>query len=324
MPTNRAVDLPREGPDFFIVGAPKSGTTALHEYLSQHPDVFMARKELHFFGSDLDWKGGKVTREQYREAFRGSSAAKRAGDASVRYLYSQRAALEIKSYRPSARIIVSLRDPVGVMQSAHNQAYFSGKETIADFEEALAAEPDRREGRRIPATCATPWSLIYRDIARYSEQLERYLDAFGESRVHVVIFDDFRRDPAKTYREVLAFLGIDQDHEPDFAVVNARKLPRLPVLSRLLYKPPIWLRIAAKVAVPSRRLRLRVLGAVIRLNTRPWEYPPMRQGLREQLEAEFAGEVERLEQLLGRDLSAWVPSVRGTSELEASTGARSG
>ena len=88
-------------PDFFIVGAPKSGTTALNNYLSQHPNVFMAQKELHRFGSDLKMKI-IPSEEEYLQSFQGSREGQLIGEASVWYLFSKSAAAEIKSFSPAA------------------------------------------------------------------------------------------------------------------------------------------------------------------------------------------------------------------------------
>ncbi|NLF38083.1 sulfotransferase, partial [bacterium] len=100
-------------PDFFIVGAPKSGTTALHAYLGRHPSIFVpARKEPHFFGSDIVSPAFVRDRDAYLSLFAGATTEARVGEASIWYLYSKRAAREIKEFNPDARIIIMLRNPV--------------------------------------------------------------------------------------------------------------------------------------------------------------------------------------------------------------------
>ena len=99
-------------PDFFIVGAPKCGTSALGEYLRKHPDVFMARKEMHHFGADLHF-GSQIFRRKegaYLAEFDAWNGQLLAGEASVWYLYSTQAAAEIKAFNPKARIIIMLRE----------------------------------------------------------------------------------------------------------------------------------------------------------------------------------------------------------------------
>src|SRR5882672_1680365 len=109
-------------PDCFIVGAPRCGTTAMYTYLGQHPEIFMsARKEPHFFGTDLSSPALVRDEQQYLSLFAKAQNEKRAGEASVFYLYSQRAAREIHAFCPSARIIIMLRNPVEMMYSLHSR-----------------------------------------------------------------------------------------------------------------------------------------------------------------------------------------------------------
>jgi len=320
-------------PNLFIVGAPKSGTTALWSYLSTHPDIYSAGtkqghlqsesgtvgtrdrgvpqgKEYYFFGSDLR-SNSTVRRslESYMAAFAEASGERYLIDASPMYLCSERAAAEIVAFSPDARAIAMLRNPVDMMYSLHGEALFQGDEDIADFAEALAAEDDRRQGNRIPPTCqGALWSLFYRDVARYAEQVERFFDALGRDRVHVMMFDDFVTDPAAAYRATLAFLDleVDEDHLPDFAVVNAHTAPRSGVVVRILRDPPPVLRSFTRSLVRSQATR-RTLGLrAQQLNARRRERQPLQAALRSDLQAEMAEDVQRLGRLLNRDLSSWI------------------
>src|SRR5262245_21415535 len=95
-------------PDFFVVGAPKCGTTALDAYLKQHPDIFIpARKELHYFGSDLAFlKAPRISLEEYLTQFGPAQDQRRVGETSVWYLYSQQAAAEISKFCREAQVII--------------------------------------------------------------------------------------------------------------------------------------------------------------------------------------------------------------------------
>ncbi len=141
----RADDDARPTPNLFIVGAPKSGTTALASYLGAHPEVFVAGKELSYFGSDLVFrttKGGRwrIGYDTYLEWFARHGEARYRTDRSVFYLFSSRAAAEIHDYDPGSRVIALLRNPVDQMHSQHSEMLFQGDEDIASFEGALAAE----------------------------------------------------------------------------------------------------------------------------------------------------------------------------------------
>jgi Sulfotransferase domain len=294
-------------PDFFIVGAPKSGTTAMYDYLRQHPQIFMAdTKELHFFGSDfVRRRTPRLTEREYLAYFAGAGDALRVGEASVRYLHSKRAAQEIAAFSPDARAIIMLRNPVDMMHAMHSELLFSGMEEITDFAEALEAEHDRREGRRIPPATNIAEVLQYRDSARFAEQVERYFRALGRERTHVIIYDDFGSDTLGSYRATLRFLEVDDSFEPHISVVNPSKRPRSRLLQRFMANPPGWIRAPVRRIVP-RPVRKRIYKRALVLNARPTSRPPVDPGLRERLTREFEPEVRRLEALLDRDLSSWM------------------
>jgi hypothetical protein len=293
-------------PDFFIVGAPKSATTAMHEYLRVHPQVFMPdSKEFHYFGTDLiRLRTPRPTEAEYLSYFAGATDELRVGEASVLYLQSTRAAQEICQFSPKARILIMLRNPVEMMHALHGEMLSIGMEEIPDFGDALAAERDRAAGARIPAATNLVDALLYRASAHFVPQVQRYLDVFGRDRVHVLLFDDLRADTPATYRSVLEFLEVDPGFAPPFAVVNPAKRPRSQLVRDLTAAPPDWLRRIARVTV-SRRLRKRAYRAVHGLNSRPFTRAPIDPVLRAQLVEEFAPEVAQLGSLLGRDLSAW-------------------
>jgi hypothetical protein len=278
----------------------------MFEYLREHPQVFVPEvKELHYFGSDLvRRRTPRLTEEQYLRYFDGATDELRVGEASVRYLQSKCSAEEIARFSPDARILVMLRNPVDMMHAMHGELLFSGMEDIRDFGEALAAEPDRERGERIPAATNIVDALLYRTSARYAEQLERYLAVFGADRVHVTIYDDFQADTPAAYRSVLEFLGLDPTFTPQFEVVNPAKKPRSRFLRDLVASPPGWVRRIARLTT-SRRMRKRTYKAVQRWNAAPLTRVPVDPALRAQLVAEYAPEVERLGRLIGRDLSAW-------------------
>ena len=290
-----------------MVGAPKSGTTAMYSYLAEHPSVFLpARKELHYFGSDLERRHRKpMSDADYDEQFAIAPAGATIGTAFVWYLYSQNAAREIAEVAPGARILVMLRNPVDMLPALQAENLSNGNEDIQDFEEALAAEEDRRAGRRIPPEAHLPQGLLYSEVPRYSEQLLRYFEAFGRDRINVTLFDDFRRDPAGAYAGILAFLGLDASFRPEaFAVVNPRHGVRSHRLRRFLSRPPEASRRVARAIVPPsvRRSLWRRLEAANQRAVAPSALP---LATREHLQATFADEVDRLAQMLDRDLSDW-------------------
>lgn len=293
-------------PNFFIVGAPKSGTTALYEYLRQHPDIFMSRqKELHFFGRDLHRVNcTPFTLEQYHAFFRDAGTQRRVGEASTSYLASREAAREIKAFSPGAKIIIMLRSPLEVMAAYHSEMTYGGFEEIGDFAAALEAEAPRKRGELWPRQPGILENLFYRQVIKFSEHVPRFWSVFGEHNTHVIVYDDFTRDTAATYRQTLEFLDVASDFQPALAVVNANRRVRSRWLQHFVLHPPPAAGALARWLVPD-PVRDRFRMRVRRLNTKQEARPPLDRTLRATLQAELSPEIERVGQLLGRDLSHW-------------------
>jgi hypothetical protein len=301
-------------PNFFIVGAPKCGTTSMYAYLKAHPEVFMPERvtvtgigEMHFFGSDLDFRRRpRMSLDEYVSYFRDAGEATAVGEKSVWYLRSEKAKYEIKEFDPKAKIIIMLRSPVDVLYALHRQLVYQGSEDIISFEAALAAEPERKRGERIPPRASPTQSLFYREIVAFSEQVEGYLREFGEDQVFIITFDDIQRDIPEVYGRLLRFLEVDHSFVPQFAVVNPSRRALSTAVRDLVVAPPSFLRKVGRVVLPRRTLRLRFRRAVLAANTRYEKRPPMHPELRHRLQQEMRPEVERLSRLLGRDLMHWV------------------
>jgi hypothetical protein len=216
-PAGAAVDsAATRPPDFFVVGQPKSGTTALFEMLRRHPQVFMpAIKESWYFGDELHERtpprpgGTPQTLAEYLALFAPAGSEQLRGEASALYLWSRTAATQIAGVAPEAKIIAILREPASLLHSLHLQFLRSYVEVETDFRKALALERERSEGRSIPPNTFWPGALMYSEHVRYVEQLRRYREAFGEQRMLVLIYDDFRADNEAAVRRVLRFLGAD-------------------------------------------------------------------------------------------------------------------
>lgn len=293
-------------PDFFLVGAPKCGTTALHRHLARHPEIFVSPKEeMNHFATDLlraddPWR----SEPRYLEAFRGAGRARRIGDASVFHLFSRAAAREIRAFRPDARILVSLRDPADWLPSYHSQMVWNGDETLLELEAALEAEPARLRGERLPAHLRFPQRLYYSQVAAFAEQLERYFDVFGRERVHVLLFDELARAPESALRALLEFLEVDPSHCRGFGRANPNRRIRSAVVSEFLKRPPAPVAaIVTRVLPPGLRVSLR--RSLRRLNSRTEPRAPLSPALRARLCERFRPEVARLEGLLGRPLRDW-------------------
>ncbi|MGD8229295.1 MAG: sulfotransferase domain-containing protein [Desulfobacteraceae bacterium] len=305
-------------PDFFIVGAPKCGTTAMTAYLRQHNEIFIPNvKELHFFGADLtfrqllnrapDWF--QMTEEKYLSYFAAAGDEKRLGEASAGYLYSESAASEIKNFSPDADIIIMLRNPVEMLYSWHSQSLYVCNEDIESFEEAFNAQEDRKHGMRIPDTAFWVEGLCYSEMAKFAKHVKRYIDIFGLQKVHVIAFDDFKENTGNVYQETLRFLGVYVEFRPDFRIINPNKVLRSQGLQKILVKPPSIFQPLGKAVSRNKMLRAFIVKWLTRLNTRYETRPLLNPEFRRRLQSQFAPEIEKLSRLLNRDFSRWTKEV---------------
>jgi hypothetical protein len=297
-------------PDFFIVGAPKCGTTAMNDYLKQHPEIYIPdKKEFYFFGADINSSSRVNTEEKYLSYFSSVVNEKRVGESSVWYLYSKLAAAEIRSFSPSASIIVMLRNPVDMLYSLHSQFVYEVLENITDFQEAIEAEEDRKRGLRIPdgpqvrGRHFTKELLFYREVAKYTTQIQRYFDVFGRENVHVIIFDDFKSDVAREYRETLCFLGVNESFQANFKIINSNKRLRSTTLKKFLLSPPPIVLLSRKLF--PHKIKHLVYHSVNNFNVVHEDRKEMLPELRKCLQREFLCEVDELSKLLNRDLTYW-------------------
>jgi len=294
-------------PNFFIVGAPKAGTTALWTYLRQHPQIFMSTlKEPQFFASDIRGNQRNITNlPDYLELFRGAQQPA-IGEASTCYLGSPAAPREIKTFCQQARIIIMLRNPIDVMYAQHSECVFDGTEHIADFRTALDSMETRvwRSGR---CRGQPVQRLGYRELVKFSQQVRSFLEAFGRPNVHIIVYDDFAADSAEVYRSVLTFLGVSPSHECSFDVVHANRTIRSSAIQDLLRHPPNLVKRFTR-AFLTKRARTGLGHRLNRINTRVVVRPMLDPEFRRRLETDFISEVQQLGHLVGRDLSSWVSS----------------
>lgn len=296
-------------PNFFIVGAPKCGTTALYEYLRPHPNIFMSEvKEPHFFAKDLGTYPRIKTPDEYAGLFAGSSEEHlRVGEASVYYLRSSVAIANIHEYNPDAKLIAMFRNPVDMVYSLHSQLLYWSEEIEPDFETAWRLQERRSKGLDLPPGSRGSFLLQYAQVGRFGEQTERLLSIVPRSQVKLILYDDFTASPQQAYDEVIEFLGVPHDNRSTFPRVNENKKAKIPWLRNFFRKPPPALRSGV------RRLK-DVMGAegitavrnrIVNLNTARERRQPLSAEFRAELVATFRDEVALLSTLLNRDLTHW-------------------
>ena len=305
-------------PNFFLVGAPRCGTTSVWSYLAKHPEAYMSyQKEPLYFGSDFTKIPNEffvLERDAYLELFRAGADKKIRGEASVMYMLSKKAAEEIYAFNPQARILIMLRNPVDVVYSHHGQLRWGGFEDIADFEEAYAAEADRRQGRRVPRSALMRDALYYSQVGLLGEQVERYLKVFPREQVKIVFYEDLSEAPAETYFSILDFLELDRVPPTTFEAKNPHKEARSTDLAILLMRPPRALTIFLD-RLPLKTRHWLITRAQGLLNTRYVARKPLSHEMRARLIEHFASDVRKLGQLTGRDLTSWLKDKPRKPEL---------
>ncbi len=219
-------------PNFLIIGAAKAGTTSIHRYLTQHPQIYMPpRKELNFFAHggirpDFRRPGARMTNrgfianvEAYRALFQGVSEETAIGETSPAYLHSPKAPGLIKHHVPDAKLIAMLRDPVERAYSAYLMRVRQGRESL-DFVQAV------REGEaRVRNNWPPGWH--YLGVGFYYTHLKRYFDIFDPAQIRVYLYDEFKTDPVNTLQDILRFLDVDDTFVPDMSIkYNVGGIPK--------------------------------------------------------------------------------------------------
>jgi hypothetical protein len=296
-------------PDFFIIGAAKSGTTSLCNYLDQHPGIFMSHpKEPSFMAfCEQPWPYAKpamndlvarlkitLTLEAYQNLFTNAAPAQKTGEGSVSSLDVPRSAGRIKHYAPQAKLIAILRQPADRAYSHYTMMLRNGLETVNDFRKALALEPERM---------AKGWyeGFAYHANGFYAKSLTRFYSLFDANRIKVFLYDDLRAEPLSFVQSIYRFLEVDDTFAPDMSkrFMEGGTRPMNSSLVRMLRSNSITKalrRHAPDLYQPMKNVAKRAL-------IKPAVLDP---DLREKLTRGYREDILRLQDMIGRDLSHWL------------------
>lgn len=294
-------------PNMLVIGAAKCGTTAVYEYLAQHPEIYMSPvKEPRFFALDglpltfggpfahIDKHSSVNSLDVYTSLFSGVQGEKVIGEASPLYLYDPRAPERIRHYIPDVKMVAILRDPIERAFSGYIMHRMQGREHIS-FEEAIRDEP-----RRIRENWL--WGR-YTDVSLYAEQLERFYRTFDRSQLRVYLYENFKANPAEIMEDMYRFLSVDDSFRPRTDIQhNVSGLPRNKVLDTLIGQRPnrYWLS-KLRPYLPEAVFRARD-----RLRQRNLAKPQLTPDIRARLIPLFRDDIRRLEEMLETDLSHWL------------------
>jgi hypothetical protein len=280
-------------PDFFILGAPRTGTTSLSIYLGENPNIFFSDpKEPNYFCHDFSDKFRKVTdKKEYLNLFKEAEENQVIGEGSVFYLSSEDAILRILDFNPDAKFIVMVRNPIDIVRSRFFISRYFLDENQKDIRKAWKLIKKRKKGKKIPFTCSDPKLLFYDDVARLGQQLENLYHFVDKKNVKVIVFDDFVSNTLGVYKNVLNFLNVDYCGKKEFPVFNQCHDVRFQPISILA----IWL--FNKNKKFGKFFKWNVIKKCKK------EIDPI---FRKELADYFREDVKKLSKLLERDLTYWL------------------
>jgi len=288
-------------PNFLLVGAGKSATRSLYNYMIQHPDVFMPKmKEPQFFVANE--VAGRIQKwvddeGKYFHLFEHAHGKKAIGEASVMYLFFYDVAIKnIKKYLGAdVKIMIILRNPVERAYSAYNFVHLNNPDEKYSFEEALEKEDERWKN-------GSSLFMQYKRMGLYADAVKAYKENFPS--VHIMWYDEMRANPEQVLRGVFEFLGVNPDVPIDYARVWNKGGQRWknPLL-RWLFMSDNLFKKTYKIFFPKRK------------GVRTHEFftqkfmekaEPMNPETRKKLIEYFRGDVLKLQAITGRDLSSWL------------------
>jgi len=295
-------------PNFFIVGAPKCGTTALSEYLRDHPNIFISiPKEPHFFANDLPGRQFVCSLDKYIRLFDNANNNHIAiGEASVWYLYSDVALLNIKHFNSKAKIIVMLRNPVNLVYSFHSQSLYNKSEDQRNFKAAWDLVCERKQGKHIPKYCSDIKLLYYNEIAKLGSQLERLYNIFPAEQVKTIFYEDFSKNTQKVYEEVLQFLDVPSDSRTYFPKVNQNKQHKSQLVALFTKHPPKSLvNLALKVKKYIGIDRIGLMSTLESINKKETVRVDLDPDFSKEIYEVYKFDIQKLAKITGQDLSNW-------------------
>jgi len=297
-------------PSFYLIGAPRCGTTALSKVLTQNPQVSFAKpKETHFLVDDQSAKSPEEVQRFYLEHFHPNLQrdTRAIGDGSVSYLYSPEAIREAIRMDPRAKFIVAVRNPVDMMRSYHQRMLFALDEDVEDFATAWGLQQERAAGRHLPDTCREPRALQYGDIGSLGKHIGRLFEVAGRERCLILVFDDFIKEPRANYLRMLDFLGLDDDGRTKFKATRSNAGYKSRWLQQYSMNPPPWVYGLIRIANAKSLQRMKGIRKRIKKFNRAKAKPvPVDEAMQETLRAYFKEDVALLSELLGRDLNRWL------------------
>ena len=295
-------------PNFLVIGAGRAGTTSLDRYLKQHPEVFVpdVKAPSHFFCHGLERIEDPylrvVTRnyfvpdpKDYEALFDGVRGETAIGEVSPVYLAALHVAPRIASRLPGVRLIALLRHPVDRVHARFVARRRDGLERRTDFADLV------REERQQPLIRDVAFGT-YLPAGFCSHFLQSYYDCFQRDRIRIHLFEDFQRDAAAVMADLFEFLEVDPGFVPD---TSKRHNQSGGIIGNKLVRR-VWTRSALLRAGVRRYVPASARDALFSTVTSNLVALPLDPGLRAELTELYREDIEKLQELIDRDLTNWL------------------
>ncbi len=298
-------------PNFFIIGAPKSGTTGLYDTIRQHPDIYMSPiKEPKYFACNgeppvFNGPAGQHVRRtsvwtplDYGLLFADVEGQRAIGEASPLYMRTPQTAPRIRRNLPQSRLVAILRQPAERAYSSFTFFHQHEREPAKTFQEALAQEALRMNA-------GWYFGLFHKEAGFYHAQLSAYYDLFPREQIRVYLYEDWKERPHELLRDLFGFLEVDDGFRAEIKKTNVTRWSRNRLLRRLASGSGFEREL--RRFLPENAVR-KLRGALQRIDRRfnrclP---PPLDPALRAELTEEYREDILKLQDLLDRDLSRWL------------------
>ena len=286
--------------DFFIVGAPKAGTTSLYNYLNEHFEIEMSSQKEPDFFSDQSFKNQELyygkdridTIEKYHALFQREDVLLR-GEASVSYLFYQDVPYKISKYNPNAKIIVMLRNPIDRAFSHYLMDYRLG--LVSQSFDSIIQKTSKHQNRHL-------FYQQYIELGEYSKQIKRYLEVFSNENICIIDYEDFKNNTSDVVNTVFVFLGLENNinsHSYLMRKHNTYSAPR----NKIVQKMYSFVFVRKMLAIILPKTLIRVIRNLLFIRDKK---PRISDSTRDFLKRHFESDVIELSKLLNKDFSKWI------------------
>lgn len=295
-------------PNFFIIGAPKCGTTSVYFWLSEHPEIYMSPvKEPNFFSGDICRKQKVESIEGYKKLFEAANPDhKVVGEASTTYMMSETAVPKIEKRYDTPKYLVLIRNPVSMAHSLYRHLVATGAEHIGNFEKAWNMSNMRREEKRVNSIPISPKMLDYKKACKLGEQIERLKKVVRNKRLKVINIEDIKENTQKEYKKIINFLGLKSYGRTKFDKKNQAKKRTSGTLHRMVRKVGnLSNRVKKRLGIPVYR-GTGITKKIIKANTKKTKKPKLNKEMKREMKKYFEEDIKKLQKVTNINLSNWL------------------